>query len=276
MAQQEPVRAAEALVALERAHEALEVAKGAALDVARGGKEVLRGLELALAPLLPQARHPVRRGPEEEEVLLAHALPDLHVGTVQRANEQAAVHLELHVAGARGLQASRRDVLTELSGRDELLGRGDIVVGHEVQAHDVVDVGVVVDDPADGIGQSNALLRRPVRVEGLPADDADAFHLLRTLRGSHGLVLVVAVHDAEDVHQLPLVLMHTLDLDVEEPIGSIANRRSLALLVDACPEHIQELALACRLHGCELLLQLWVAGLLQEALEQRGLLDPGI
>mmetsp|Transcript_9191 Transcript_9191/g.25696 ORF Transcript_9191/g.25696 Transcript_9191/m.25696 type:complete len:389 (-) Transcript_9191:1423-2589(-) len=274
MAQQEPVRAAEALVALERAHEALEVAKGAALDVARGGKEVLRGLELALAPLLPQARHPVRRGPEEEEVLLAHALPDLHVGTVQRANEQAAVHLELHVARAGGFRAGGGDVLAQLRGRDELLGQGDVVVGHEVDPHQVFHVGVVVDDLANAVGQVDALLGSPVAVEGLAAYDRDARHLLGALRGAHGLVLAVAVNDAEEVEELALVLVHALDLDVEHPVTHVADGRPLDGVLHHGVDEALEDDLPRRLGRMPLRVHRSVLRIFLQALQQRSFLDP--
>ena len=60
--------------------------------------------------------HLVRGRAEDEHVVGADLLGDLDVGAVHRADDQAAVHLELHVAGARRLGAGRRDVLRELRG----------------------------------------------------------------------------------------------------------------------------------------------------------------
>ena len=60
---------------------------------------------------------------EEEEVLLAGLLGHLDRGAVARADRQGAVHHELHVAGAAGLVAGRRDLLRDVAGRDQPLGQ---------------------------------------------------------------------------------------------------------------------------------------------------------
>ena len=68
-------------------------------------------------------RHLVRLEPEQEEVLDAHFLADLDVGAVHRADGQRAVHLELHVAGARRFLAGGGDLLRQIRRRVDASGR---------------------------------------------------------------------------------------------------------------------------------------------------------
>jgi hypothetical protein len=53
-------------------------------------------------PCIHMATHPHAK---DENVVVANLLRNLHVGAVQRANDQGAVHGELHVACAAGLRA---------------------------------------------------------------------------------------------------------------------------------------------------------------------------
>ncbi len=62
-----------------------------------------------------------RRHPEEEEVLGADRVTDLDVRAVERADRERAVHRELHVPRARGLEACGRDLLREIDGRVDAL-----------------------------------------------------------------------------------------------------------------------------------------------------------
>ncbi len=84
--------------------------------------------------------------PEEEEILGSDLLADLHVGPIQGADGQRAIHRELHVAGAGCLLAGQGDLLGEIGGRVETLAVLDIEVGHEDHPDEPVDLGVVVDD----------------------------------------------------------------------------------------------------------------------------------
>ena len=61
---------------------------------------------------------------EDIDVLLAHLLADLHIGTVHGAQRQRTVQHELHVAGAGGLLGGKADLFRQVTGRDELFGGG--------------------------------------------------------------------------------------------------------------------------------------------------------
>ena len=68
---------------------------------------------------------------EQEEILGADFLADLDVGAVHRADRQRAVHLELHVAGARGFLARGRDLLRQIRRRIDRCAVGHVEVRQE-------------------------------------------------------------------------------------------------------------------------------------------------
>lgn len=73
------------------------------------------------------------------QIVTAADLGDLDVGAVHGADDEAAVHGELHVGGARSLRARRADVLAQLRARDEHLRQVHVVVRHKHnlrRAHD--------------------------------------------------------------------------------------------------------------------------------------------
>ena len=100
-----------------------------------------RGVDALAAALL----HLLGGQAEDDDVVAAHMLEDLDIGAVQRADGERAVQRELHVAGARGLHARRRDLLGEIGGRNDHLGQADIVVGHEHHLEQAAHGGIVVD-----------------------------------------------------------------------------------------------------------------------------------
>ena len=95
---------------------------------------------------------------EDEDVVVAHLLSHFDVGAVEGADGERAVQHELHVAGARGLGAGGRDLLAQVGGRDDLLGKRHAVVLQVDHLELVADDGVVVDHVADGADQSDDVL----------------------------------------------------------------------------------------------------------------------
>jgi len=81
---------------------------------------------------------------EDEDVLCSHLLEDLDVGSVHRADDESAVHHELHVACPRRLSARSGDVLTQLGRRDDDFCVGDVVVGKEYHLEQTFGLAVVV------------------------------------------------------------------------------------------------------------------------------------
>mmetsp|Transcript_36390 Transcript_36390/g.74689 ORF Transcript_36390/g.74689 Transcript_36390/m.74689 type:complete len:855 (+) Transcript_36390:63-2627(+) len=174
---------------------------------------------------------------EDEDVLLANVLLDLDVGTVVGADDDAAVHHELHVGRARRLSSRRGDVLRDVVGGDDDLGVSDLVVGDEDELEEVLGVRVVVDDTADRGGERDDALGHVVASSSLAADEAGLGNHVLALVRAHLLELRVAVDDLEHVEQLALVLVDTLHLDVEHRVAvhvdveRLLDVRSKALLV---------------------------------------------
>ena len=65
---------------------------------------------------------------EDINVLFAHLLADLHIGTIHGAKRQRTVQHELHVAGAGSLLGGKADLLGQVAGRDQLFSSGNVVV----------------------------------------------------------------------------------------------------------------------------------------------------
>mmetsp|Transcript_32717 Transcript_32717/g.82484 ORF Transcript_32717/g.82484 Transcript_32717/m.82484 type:complete len:471 (-) Transcript_32717:404-1816(-) len=221
LSHQEVVPAPEALVALEARQKLVELplaAEHARLNGVHHRGEAHVGHKLPRRTLGARRLHLRLLDAEEEEIFVAHALADLHVSAVQRADDEAAVHLELHVGRAGRLGAGSADVLRQLRGGDQRLGQRHVVVGDKHHLKEVADFGVVVDDITHGGDQAHDALGLEVGGVRLAAEDAHAWGDKRALLRGHGLHLVVAVDDAHDVEQLPLVLVDALDLDVEHGV----------------------------------------------------------
>ena len=89
----------------------------------------------------------------------------------------------------------------------------------------------------------------------------DPTHLQALFR-AHLLDLVVAVHNAEQVEQLALVLVDALDLDIHEGFWVEGDARQLLNL-------LHRLLLGLQLHGLPLALEVLVTGLGFETLHTK-------
>mmetsp|Transcript_1100 Transcript_1100/g.3068 ORF Transcript_1100/g.3068 Transcript_1100/m.3068 type:complete len:926 (+) Transcript_1100:706-3483(+) len=266
--QQEPVVADLHVVhAVHQGLEVLLVAKHAALDVRH--QLVPAGVRLERLAVLAQLVDLLGLDAKDEALLHARLLRDLDVGAVPGADDEAAVHLELHVGGARRLGAGSGDVLRQLRAGDDGLGERDVVVGQEVQAQVVLGVGVVVDLLAHRVDQADDALGHVVRGRGLAADDAHARHRLLALRGAHRLELLVAVDDGQHVEVLALVLVDALDLDVEQ-------RVHVDVLAVHALDELRELGLLLALDRRPLGLERLVGRVLAQLLQALHVVDPAV
>lgn len=125
-------------------------------------------------------------------------------------------------------------MLAQVGGGDNHLGLADVVVLEEDDLEQVTNLLVLVDDSANVVDQVNDLLGHPVAGSSLSTKDGDARRHLLAVLGRHGLERQVSVDDAKDVHLLALVLVDSLDLDVEERGGIDTDaRRGLDVLGQA-------------------------------------------
>mmetsp|Transcript_9956 Transcript_9956/g.31632 ORF Transcript_9956/g.31632 Transcript_9956/m.31632 type:complete len:212 (-) Transcript_9956:1700-2335(-) len=149
-------------------------------------------------------------------MLTAGLLANLDVGAVHGADDEAAVHNELHVRGAAGLRASRGDVLRRVRGGDDLLGHGHAVVGQEGKLQVGAHVGVGVDDIRHVVDELDDGLRAVVARRRLAANAREALLDLGAVHRGHGLDLQVPVDLVAHIHHLALVLVDALHLHVDQ------------------------------------------------------------
>ena len=140
-----------------------------------------------------------------------------------RADGERAIERELHVPGSRGLHAGGRDLLRQLSRRDDRLRQTDVVVRQEHDLQQLAGQRIVVDDLGDVIGELDDQLRLRVARRRLAGENLDPRHpgLVRL-----GLDGDVECDRLQEIEQLPLVFVDALDLHVEHRIR-----------VDRNPEH---------------------------------------
>lgn len=211
------------------------VTEGALLDFVEDLGEGLVELVVSVDVGVAKVFDVLRKITEEEDVVLADLASDLdllfsvlavitneddmrmtYVGTVAGSDDQTTVENELHVTCTTGLSTGSRDVLRDVGGRNNDLCLRDIVVRDEDNLESIANIRVVVDNITNLVDQVNDGLGHPVTRSSLSTEDGDAGSELLTLLWRHGLDGEVAVDDTEDVHLLTLVLVHTLDLHVEE------------------------------------------------------------
>ena len=163
----------------------------------------------------PQGIEGIHPGAEDIVVLFACGSYDLDVGPVIGAQGNGAVEHELHVAGAAGLGARRGDLFGDIRRRDDMLGIGAVIVLYKDHPHLIGHIRVGIDLCGDLVDEFDDCLGNDIPRSGFGPED----------KGRGGEVGNPAILDAEVyiqngqcVHQLPLILMHTLDLHViDEP-----------------------------------------------------------
>ena len=92
-----------------------------------------------------QLRQLLIAGAEDIGVVFANRLDDFYVCSIHGAQGQGTIHHELHIGRAGGFLASHRNLLGNISGRDDVLGGGDVVILYEDDANDVLGGRVVID-----------------------------------------------------------------------------------------------------------------------------------
>ena len=193
------------------------------------------------------------RGAKGVDVLVAHEFGDLHVGAVERAQGQGAVEHELHVGGAARLLGGQADLLGDVSGGNDTLGSGDVVVLDHDNLQVGGNVGVVGNPLRQRQDQMDDVLGDGVGGGRLAAkDDGDG-----VLRSVAVLDVEVLPDDVEREHLLALVLVNTLDLDVDDGVGG--DRYALL----ECHELAHD-DLGVGLGGCQAIEDLLVVGELGE------------
>ena len=163
----------------------------------------------------------VRRGQaEDEDVFETDRFADLDVGAVERADRERAVQRHFHVARAGCLHAGRGNLLGEIRRRNDGFREADVVVRQERDLEPVADIGIVVDDVRDIVGELDDQLGPRIARRRLAGEDLDTRRVGRT-----GIALDLPIDRGrrDDIQQLALVLVDALDLHVEQRVRADDN-----------------------------------------------------
>jgi len=201
---------------------------------------------------------------EDEDVFVTDFFLHFNVGAVECTDGECAVQGELHVTGTRGFGACGRNLFGEVCSRNDLFGERHAVVFEEHHLELALANRVGINDGGNGVREADDLLSHPVTRSGLTADHDGARHNFLAV-----LQLDVQVDGVEDVQELALVFVNTLDLHVKERIG-------IDVHVLRCLEVLGEAFLVLLLDGHEFLLESGVLGELFELLQIIQVLDPRI
>jgi len=237
---------------------------------------VLDGLEDNIKTLINAARASTAKASDflspcakDEDVALADLLADFDVCTIESADDETTVHDKLHVACSRSLCSCCADVLGEIRCRDDFFSKRDAVVGDEDDLEQVADDRISIDDIGNSVDETDDELCSLISSSSLTGKDADLGDDSLALFRRHLADCEVTVDDTEDVEELTLVFVDTLDLDIKESLGVDLNL-ALKDLVDAVTKD----ALVAELCITESLEEIVRDDSLRDGLEQIQIADP--
>ena len=212
--------------------------------------------------LSEKVRHFFNSEAEDEDVVVTDFFLHFDVSAIERTNRECAVQGKLHVTRARSFGTGGRNLFGEVCCRDNLFGEGHAIVLEEHHLELALACRVSVDDGGDSVSKADDLLGHPVTRSGLTTDHDGARHDFLAV-----LQLDVQVNGMQDVQELTLVFVDTLDLHVEE-------RVHVDIHALRCLEVLGEAFLVLLLDSHEFLLELGVLRKLFELLEFIEILDP--
>ena len=150
---------------------------------------------------------------EDERVLLADFLYDLNVRAVHGSDRRSAIQHELHISGTGRFLGCCRDLLGYIRCRENDLAVGDLVILNEDDLQLVMKGRIIVDGLRDRVNQLDDQLRDLIACRCFCTENKCSRIEL------HSRILeqlIPEVHDVQDIQELSLVLMQTLDLYVED------------------------------------------------------------
>ena len=150
---------------------------------------------------------------EDEGVLLAYFLDDLHVRAVHGSQCGRAVEHELHVTCTGRLFTCSRDLLGNVCRRKDHLRIGYAVVLDKYYFQFIVNGLVVVHNLSHGVDQFDDLLRAGVSCGSFRSEDKGSGI---ELHARISLQLIVQIDHMQDIQKLAFVLVKSLNLYVED------------------------------------------------------------
>ena len=153
---------------------------------------------------------------EDVDILVADSGSHFDVRAVESTDGERAVEHKLHTARTARLFTRKRDLLADLGGGDEAFSRAHAVILKEEHAELFVDAGILLDLLAKLADELNDSLRHLISGSSLRAEDVGSGIEL-TVRVVADIKIVA--DDVEHVEKLALILVQTLDLNVEYGVG---------------------------------------------------------
>ena len=165
---------------------------------------------------------------EDVDVVLAAGLVDLYVSTVHSTHSNRTVHHKLHTAGTAGLLTCKRDLLGDISRRNKHLCKRYVVLLHKYDLDLVTGKGISLKLLREEPDKLDKLLRHNVAGSSLTAEDEGLGRNIRI-----GIIhnLGIKRHNLQHVKELTLVLVHSLDLYVEDRVGINTLARLIVCII---------------------------------------------
>lgn len=176
-------------------------------------------ISLTLIKLLSNFVYAIYSFSENEHVLFAYLFSDLDVGAIHGTNNKTTVHNEFHVGCSRGFSTSSGNMLRELGSWDNDLSARNVVVWQEDDLKKVSNLWVVVYLEGNGGNQLDDSLGVMVTWGSFTTDHDNSWDEFVSSLVLWGIEdCEISVNDIKDVHELSLVLMNSLNLDIEHRI----------------------------------------------------------
>ena len=151
---------------------------------------------------------------EDVDIIITHQFMDLDVGTILCTQSYRTVEHEFHVTGAAGFLGGQRDLLGNITCRNQLFCQGHIVVFHHDHVEVRADLRIVVHDFLQTQDQMDDILGDGVSRSGLGAKDYGNW----CFRQVSFFDLQIFIDHIQGIHLLTFVLMQTFYLNIEDRV----------------------------------------------------------
>lgn len=195
---------------------------------------------------------------EDEHIFFTNFLSDLNIGTVHSSNDERSIHDKFHVGSTRSLGTSGGNMLGNFRGWDNNLSRRYVVVGQENNLQKISDSLIIVNFVHDSIDKFDLSLSSKVTRGSLSSNhDYSSLELLSSLVNGSVQDCQISVNNIKNIHELSLVLMNSLNLNIINCINR--NIIPSSILYPSL-----ELLLVVSLDSDDLLLESRVSGIRSE------------
>ena len=167
-------------------------------------------------------------------IIVADILQHLDIGSIEGSHGERAIHREFHVPSSGSFHSGSRDLLAQVSSRNNDLGERDAVIRDEGDLDLLIYAFVGIDDAGNVVDELDDLCCGDIRRRRLPGKDISR-------RCSERLAIFgdsqVVIRNPQQVQQLTLVFVKALDVDIEHRVrvdehsGSLSDYLRKALLV---------------------------------------------